>query len=247
VKHITRVNDDIQLIQDSEFLSFGTDALLLAAYMRPGVAHSKRVAVELGAGSGIISLLAAKRGKFGRIYAVEVQHEQHEICVENIALNALEEQIVPIHADLRDIRTDIWGHVDAVFANPPFFPPDSGRLNQSETKTAARHEIHGGIADFTSCAGRLLNEGGLFYCVYRPDRLDVLLSSLEQAQLMPKRLTFVQQTPSHSPSLVLCEARRGNNRGMIVTPPLILKSGGRDSDDYSRILETGSFMQKFYT
>ena len=45
----------------------GTDAFLLSAYLK---SNPKYPAVELGAGSGIISLLAARKKAFSRIFSV---------------------------------------------------------------------------------------------------------------------------------------------------------------------------------
>ena len=51
------VNDALKLIQKNDGLTFGTDALLLAAYIGGGY----RDAVELGGGTGIVSMLVASR------------------------------------------------------------------------------------------------------------------------------------------------------------------------------------------
>ena len=76
-ERIDVVNDSIRLIQRSDGLTFGTDALLLAAYVR-GSATSR--AIEFGAGSGIVSLLCATRKKAAHILAVEVQSEFAELA-----------------------------------------------------------------------------------------------------------------------------------------------------------------------
>ena len=52
-RRIDYVNDSLSLIQDNEGLTFGTDALLLAGYVATGYKN----ALELGAGTGIISML----------------------------------------------------------------------------------------------------------------------------------------------------------------------------------------------
>ena len=57
-ERLDKVNEDITLIQKEKGLTFGTDAYLLASYIRP---RSNSVAVELGAGTGIISLLCAAK------------------------------------------------------------------------------------------------------------------------------------------------------------------------------------------
>ena len=53
------VNDDLSLIQNKEGLTFGTDALLLAGYC----SGKKKLGIELGGGSGIISMLVLTRKK----------------------------------------------------------------------------------------------------------------------------------------------------------------------------------------
>ena len=58
-ERIDSVNDSIKLIQKTDGLTFGTDALLLAAYVRKRAARG----AEFGAGGGIISMLILTRGK----------------------------------------------------------------------------------------------------------------------------------------------------------------------------------------
>ncbi|MBO7151061.1 MAG: hypothetical protein J6V82_04845, partial [Clostridia bacterium] len=71
-ERIDEVNDRLSLIQKKKGMTFGTDALLLSAFIKPA---AKGWGIEFGAGSGIASLLCAARNKFARISAVEVQPE----------------------------------------------------------------------------------------------------------------------------------------------------------------------------
>ena len=68
-ERIDYVNDSLSLIQKTDGLTFGTDALLLAGY----ISSKYRSAIEFGAGSGIISMLLLKRGKISLCDALEVQ------------------------------------------------------------------------------------------------------------------------------------------------------------------------------
>ena len=83
--------------------------------------------------------------------------------------------------------------------------------------------------------------------VYRPDRLPTLVDALLKNKLTPKRMTFVHSDCYHSPSSVLIEAKKDGAEGLYLTPPLILKHDGKDSDEITYIYETGSFPKKFYT
>ena len=235
------IGDGLILHQDKAGLKFGTDALLLAAYIRKCV-----FLVEYGSGSGAVSLLTASRGRADRVAAIEIQARQYRLLCKNILENDLCGKIEPLHCDLRDYRPS--RHPDAVAANPPFMKADSGFPAEDEGKNAARHEIHGGIGDFCVNAGAILGTGGAFYCVYRPDRLPDLLAAMRDSGLGLRRMTMVHHSISHPASLVLCEGRRGGKDDVFVTRPLILyESGGEKilTPDYRRIYETGEFDESF--
>ncbi len=219
-ERIDEVNERIKLIQKKDGLTFGTDAFLLASYIKP---QRSAVAAELGCGTGIISLLLCARNKFSRIHAFEIQEDFSSLTRRNVALNGLEEKLVCTCADVRDIKpSDIGGEVDVVFSNPPYMLTDSGKRNISDAKYIARHEVCGSINDFCAAAYRLLKHGGKFYCVWRPDRLSALFSALTQNRLEPKVMTFVHADTESEPSMVLVSATKGGAPSLKVTAPLVL-------------------------
>ena len=61
-ERIDKINENLSLIQKIDGLTFGTDALLLAAF----IGKKEESALELGGGSGIISMLLAARGRFAQ-------------------------------------------------------------------------------------------------------------------------------------------------------------------------------------
>jgi len=122
---------------------------------------------------------------------------------------------------------------------------ESGKQCRSNQMEIARHEHNGDIYDFCRVAAKLLKTGGCFYAVYRPDRLSALIDALTQSKLSPKRMTFVHSDEHHSPSSVLIEARKDGGESLYVTPPLILKRNGSDTEDITYIYENGSFPKKF--
>ena len=241
-ERLDEVNDKLRLIQKTDGLTFGTDALLLAAF----AAKPASRALELGGGSGIISLLLAARERFSHIDCLEIQKPYAELIERNARLNALEERITAICADARTFpeRTDM-GSYDAVFSNPPYMTTNSGASCENDAKEIARHEHFGGIADFTDAASRALKYGGAFYIVFRPERLTDLFAACRASRLEPKRLCFVSARGELPPSIVLLEARRGGKAGLFVTPPLVLTQNGRDTDDMTYILENGKFPPAF--
>lgn len=241
-ERLDAVNEKITLIQKKDGLTFGTDAFLLASFIKP---LSKGVAVELGAGTGIISLLLAARQRFSKILAFEIQEDFAELAKRNVTLNGMDTKIEILHADAtKATAADIGGDADVVFSNPPYMKTDSGKRNQSDYKYIARHEVCGDINDFCAAAFRMLKHGGKFYAVWRPDRLTDLIVAMRKNRLEPKIITLVQASAESAPSMMLVSATKGGASGMTLTPPLILykdSSNAEMSERAQKIYDTMSF------
>ncbi len=232
------VNDNLSLIQKTDGLTFGTDALLLAAYVR----KTKGRALELGSGSGIISLLLATREKCAHILAAEIQADYAELTRRNIALNNLTDKVSVVKADVRDTALlGEAGSYDLVFTNPPYMTADSGFSCKTDAKTIARHELFGSVEDFIATAARMLKFGGSFYIVLHPARTADFFAASRQNGLEPKRFTPVCARMDLPPSMFLAECKRGGKPGLVFTKPLILSS----LEDFNYIMENGNMPEGF--
>ena len=236
------VNDNLSLIQDLDGLTFGTDALLLSGYVNKKYNNG----LELGGGSGIISMLLLTRQKAGRMSCVEIQESYYELIRRNAELNRLEDRLFPILADARSFRSEV--EFDLIVSNPPYMKNGSGRSCENEKKHVARHEVYGDIFDFLKCASANLKYGGSLYLVYRPDRLCDLFVAMRNCGIEPKRSTFVHSTKDAVPSMVLVEGKKGGRSGMKLTCPLIIyneKGSSEYSPDMNYVMNNGSFPAKF--
>lgn len=235
------VNDKLRLIQRTDGLTFGTDALLLAGYIRGKYARG----CELGSGTGIITMLLLTREKLIDATCLEVQPEYAELTRRNAELNGLSDRMRCLCGDIRD--TECPREFDLVFTNPPYMKNGSGEACRTSAKNIARHEIHGTIADFCRVGAKMLKFGGTFAVVYRPDRLTDLIYELRSAGLEPKRVTFVHARAESEASMVLVEAKRGGKCGSVLTRPLIIyESGNRYGKDMEYIMENGIFPDEYY-
>ena len=238
MERIDFVNDSLKLIQKTDGLTFGTDALLPAGY----ISGKYKSALEIGGGTGIISMLVLTRNKAEKAIAVEVQEEFATLIERNAELNGLSEKLNAVISDIRDYKSN--EEFDIIFTNPPYMKTSSGKANELDKKNIARHEVFGNIEDFTIAANRLLKFGGTFAVVYRPDRLTDLICAMRGAKLEPKRVTFVHADTESESSMVLVEAKSGGKSGMILTRPLIIykdKSHSEYSEDMKYIMDNGSF------
>lgn len=236
------VNDDIELIQNTDGLTFGTDALLLAGYIN----GKHATGTELGGGTGIISMLLLARGKVAKVECLEIQDEYAALIRRNADHNGLADRLNAVCTDVRDYRPERESEI--VFTNPPYMKTTSGRANALDKKNVARHEVAGTIYDFCRAGAKALKYGGAMAVVYRPDRLIDLTDALRNAGLEPKRMTFVHANEKSEPSMVLIEAKKGGKCGLKLTKPFIIYKN-TDNKEYSSdmeyVMREGSFPKEY--
>ena len=233
------INDKLTLYQIKDGLLFGTDALLLADFVCVESMGAYKSGIEFGTGTGVISLLLAAREKIRSIYALEIQEIYAELASYNVRENNFCDNIKIIHADLKDCDNLYCGEerilphsADVIFTNPPYikYTPEigtSGMLSPHDYKNIAKREITCDVFDVLKSAARLIKNGGDFYIVYRPDRLQSLFAAMTEYNITPKKAKFVfarrYEFPCSSPkhlahlaSLVLIKGRQGAGEGLIV-------------------------------
>lgn len=225
-ERLDQINENLQLIQKKDGLTFGTDAYLLAAFAKP---KPRGTMVDLGSGTGVASLLCMTRKKYAAAYAVELQPEFCRLIERNCVLNGLENQIHVIQRDIRLLgAADLDDSVTTVLTNPPYLPDGSGFPCANLRMETARRELNGTIQDFCATSARLLQSGGLLYVVYRPERMPELMTALRQEHLEPKRMVTVYPDMESKPCLILVEAKKDAAPSLLQAPPLIIYRSAAD-------------------
>lgn len=247
-ERLDAINEHLRLIQPLGGLSFGTDAYLLAAFTRPSPAGAL---VDLGAGTGVVSLLCLTRERFAHAYAAELQPDYCDVIRRNAALNGLADRMTVLPGDVRALAAaSLSAPPAAVVSNPPYLAAGAGLPCADPRMETARRELNGTIADFCAAAARLLPSGGCFYVVYRPERMAELFSALRAARLEPKRMVTVYPDAASRPCLILVEARRGGAPSLHQAPPLVIYQSGRErvyTSVMQRIYDTFSMEFLFET
>jgi tRNA1Val (adenine37-N6)-methyltransferase len=219
----------LTVLQHERGYRFGLDALLLATDL-PKLGADATV-VELGAAQGVVSLCVACQHLQARVIAVERQASLFELLEQNIALNGLSERVDAIHGDLREFREILEPHsAELVVCNPPYFRKGERRPSSHAQRAAARHELHGGLADFIDAARYVLEQRGRLKIIMPPIRLADLIRAAEQTDLCFESMRFFHSRTDTAAYLVESVLRRGGAPDLEVRPPLYIY---QNADDYT--------------
>ena len=226
---------ELRVIQPAQGYRFSLDPLLLCAFAGGG--EVGRV-IDLGAGSGIIPLLMARRFVSAQIVGVEVQEEMAALAGRNVALNGLSERVGIICADILSLRRRFHASTfDLVVANPPYRREGTGRISPKSGRDRARHETTATLADFLEVAKYLVSPTGTISFIYHPVRLAEFCSAAAALKLALLRLRMVHGNSGAAGRMVLLELAKGRRGDLEVLPPLfVYGADGEYSAEMNRIL-----------
>jgi len=217
----TFFNGKLQVIQKKKGYRFSMDAVLLSQFVK--IRKNERV-IDLGTGCGILPLLLSQTTKARSFIGVEIQAGLAECAKKNVLLNHLEDRMSILQQDLRELGKTLQpGCFDVVLSNPPYRKSRSGRINPSEEKAIARHEMRGTLEDLISVASYLLPPKGRCYHIFPATRTIDLLVALRSRKLEPKRLQFVHSRIGEEAKFILTESIKASGVELKVAAPLILE------------------------
>ena len=233
--------DDLQrngfrIIQRKDIFRFGTDSVLLSDFA--GVKKRDRV-IDLGCGSGAISLLLLAKHPDITVTGVEIQPDVARIAQRNAILNDVEDRFSVICADMRTVHEETgYGRFSLAVCNPPYFASGAALLSENESKRISRHEGDITPSDIAASAFRLIKAGGRFALIYPAPRALEMLRALEDSHLAPKRIRTVHGIAGRAPKHILIEAVKEGGKQLHWLPPLNLKNeDGSYTPEWHRIYD----------
>jgi tRNA1(Val) A37 N6-methylase TrmN6 len=211
----------IIVYQPKKGFRFGIDSVLLAHFLS---LKPKNLVLEVGAGSGIISLIALKKFSHAKVFALELETLYIECLKKNILENKLQERLFVIKGDIRNPPFKP-GNFDVVFSNPPYFKSEAGRKSPYEIENITRRDIECDLNEFLKKVSSLLKNRGKFYLIFTALRLAELIDLLKNHRLEPKLLRLVYSYPGSEAKLVLlCAVKEAKEEIRILPPLYIYKS-----------------------
>jgi tRNA1Val (adenine37-N6)-methyltransferase len=138
ITHDTFYKGKVIVHQHKKGYRFSIDAPLLADFLPCEPAQK---ALEIGTGSGIVSLLALYKKKFSFIYGVEIQEKLSRLAELNANKNGFSNKFKVIPADFNEIFANKkFTGIRHIFSNPPFLGTDMGRLSPNKEIRDAKFE-----------------------------------------------------------------------------------------------------------
>ncbi len=177
--------------QDKCAMKVCTDACLFGAIL-PSIA--KRKALDIGTGTGLLSLMFAQKNLDAQIDAVEIDKDAYEQAQSNFSESNWSDRLNVFLSDISSFKFNC--QYDFIFSNPPFYENDL--KSADDKRNLAMHSAGLGYEDLLSNVIRLLQINGTF-AVLLPFSAEIkFIDKATKFGLFVIEITRIKQSTKHT-------------------------------------------------
>lgn len=211
--------------QNEEVFRVGTDAVLLGALS--SVVNAENI-LEVGSGSGIISLMLAQGNKSANILAIDIDKSANELSELNFENSPFSSRLTSRNIDFKKLSSA--AKFDLIICNPPYFEVTA----QSDKDKSARQKIHLNFSELILNASRLLDEKGIFSVIIPAESGEEFEKLAFQNSLYLSKKIIIFGRENLKPKRLILEFKKEKTLTEI-SEFIIEKSPRKFSDDYLEI------------
>ena len=182
--------------QDKCAMKIGTDSVLLGAWCP--IDNNPFSILDIGAGTGVLSLMLAQRSHAEQIDALEIDEDAYEQCVENFEASPWSDRLFCFHAGLDEFIEEPEDEYDIIISNPPFYSEDYKTDNSQ--RDLARFQDAMPFEELVEAADLLLSENGIFAVIIPYKEEERFIDLCAEVELFPVKVTRVKG--SHTTPIV---------------------------------------------
>ncbi|WP_417619710.1 tRNA1(Val) (adenine(37)-N6)-methyltransferase [Oceanihabitans sediminis] len=178
--------------QDQCAMKIGTDGVLLGAWTP--LERNPYSVLDIGAGTGILSLMLAQRCNAELIDALEIDEKAYEQCVDNFEQSPWGDRLFCYHASLMEFAEEIEDKYDLIISNPPFYSEDY--KTKDSNRDLARFQDAMPFEHLLQAVSVLLEEDGVFSVVLPYSESEKFIALASQVGLFPNQILQVRGNPT---------------------------------------------------
>jgi len=207
--------------QSKDVFRVGTDGVLLGALAD---VHGVSSVLEVGTGTGLISLMLAQRNLQAHFLGLDINEEAAALTMLNFETAPFHARLKNRHQDFKTFETE--ERFDLIVSNPPYFE-ESG----SEKDKIARQTVELNFSQLIANAARLLSENGIFSVIIPVEAGDVFISLAKENYLFLNRKVNIKGIENSNVKRLILEFSSHENE-IIESDFIIEKSPRQYSDQY---------------
>lgn len=219
--------------QDRCGMKVSSDACIFGAWIPVPAKHEPRV-LDIGTGTGLLSLILAQRIPSAVIDAIEIDPGAAAQARENIADSIFRQRINLITGDARHHR--LPASYDLIVSNPPFF--SKSLRSPDPARNSARHDDVLNLETLFEIVSGSLAERGTFALLMPFDAAAAIRSTADNiAGLKPVRRMEILETPQAKPKRSCWIFGTHGNPDLHEAETVVIRDGESYGRDFRDLLD----------
>ena len=187
---------DFSMQQAAMGQRINTDSCVFGALVGAEKIQPRRI-VDIGAGTGVITLMQALRFPNANVTAVEPEPSIADVAQKNFDQDAWRDRITLLRTRIQDLVVGPGGQFDFVLCNPPYFL--NSTLSTNHVTAIARHAFDLSPAEIYQAMLRLMTPDGSAWLSFPHDYRDLWLSAGKALGLHPTHHIVLSEHPTARP------------------------------------------------
>ena len=218
-----------------------TDACLFGAFAAEriqralcGTKLKTQNVLDIGSGTGLLSLMFAQKNNNAIIDAVEIDDAAANQARENFNNSVWKEILNTHHDTIQHFALSVNKKYDIIICNPPFYPNDLKSLNKQ--RNTALHSDEHCLEELISIVDALLKDDGSFFVLLPYHRTKYFEELMLKHKLFVREKVFIKQTSTHNYFRTIFWV--GRNAGVYNEQEIIIINDEKEySDEFKKLLK----------
>lgn len=199
-----------------------TDGCLFGGWVASEIrkyGEPKRI-LDIGAGTGLLSLMLAQVTEAAEIAAVEINESAFKEAKHNLEQSPWSDRMHCLHTPIQEFEDEQY---DLIICNPPFFTDSQQGVNINKNQAVHSNDL---------CAEYLLNQvlrlldiNGSFYLLYPEREMQVFTKAAKDKRLFPNQKVIVRNQKDQPVFRVMARFRFEEMKA--TTSELIIRNANR--------------------
>ena len=225
------------ITQEKNPLKVGTDSMLLGSLVK--VTGHKR-ALDLGAGTGVLSLMIAQKNSTISIDAIEINEAGMIECSENFTRSPWKERLNVFQGDY--FKFEFHNKYDLIISNPPYYIDTL--LAFDDKLNRAKHSDQNEVLKFFKLAESILALEGKFWIIFPQLSFNFFIEIARQNRLFPNHIIHIHSKPSKLNKRVVVCFQRIENQQVDLKEVIVRDMNNQYTSEYKNL--TKDFHWNFF-
>jgi len=221
--------------QDRCAMKVTTDSCLFGAWVAKQLSdehHRTTTMLDVGTGTGVLSLMAAQKNPQLIIDAIEIDDSAFAQATQNIFETKFKNEIRVYHDNV--LQEKSGKKYDIIVSNPPFYEKELKSLNNE--KNLAHHDEGLLLEDLLPIIKVRLNDNGVFYLLLPHKRKNEIESLFRKNNLHCSKIISVSQSTKHEYFRILIEGKLHGQHSQVENELSICDESGNYTSEFIALL-----------